>query len=75
MTSQLTRSGRATPGPSGAPRKATTGRWAEAKRVKHVYLWVAPFVLFFLLVDLYPTLWGFGLSLDPPMSPWRVVVA
>ena len=39
------------------------GRWADARRNSHVYLWVLPFVVFYLLVDLYPTLWGFGLSL------------
>ena len=62
MTTQLTRSGRVNPARAPRPSKKT-GRWAEARRNKHVYLWVLPFVLFFLFVDLYPTLWGFGLSM------------
>ena len=63
MTKPQTQAGRESPGPITSRKQTGSGIWAEARRNRHVYLWVLPFVVFFLCVDLYPTLWGFGLSL------------
>lgn len=63
MTTALSRRDRVAPD-SGASRGTSRARlWANMRRNGHVYLWVSPFIIFFLCVDLYPTLWGFGLSL------------
>lgn len=37
--------------------------WAEIKKYKHCYLWVAPFFILFGVFSLYPTIYGFLISL------------
>jgi ABC-type sugar transport system permease subunit len=41
----------------------TSGLWREVVRHKHVYLWISPFLIFFAVVQLYPTISGFAISL------------
>jgi len=49
-----------TPRPGRAVQPST---WQRMKRNRHVYLWIAPWAIFFLVIDLYPTLSGFRYSL------------
>jgi ABC-type sugar transport system permease subunit len=37
--------------------------WVEIRKYKHCYLWIAPFFILFAVFSLYPTIYGFKISL------------